>query len=331
MDLSLTLNAELSTLGEFLTILQRWERSASLEERVTMMEELTFMFSSNLKRSEDYQGSTYSMSTATTQMLSLVTQTLERVGSMQLRMATLFVVDSAALQTEVITRARLIRSGLLLWPARMPILFGRMLKAWIRERYASALPAYRPTPATVIGLIEIHTSTQESYWSIVGSILSFKNGWTMSLGSAQKIGECAARGCRTHSLLVVWAELLSRALGSPPPLPPLRSGRQPARGPHPTVAWANILLEGSLSAYSDRQGLAKPCGQGVLANTPTSEDYSAWMSPLKTSTMPYSTICREDSNFSMDTNFGWAVNLNSTQQTNIRESDSYNGEGSQSG
>ena len=209
--------------------------------------------------------------------------------------------------------------------------FGRMLKAWIRERYASALPAYRPTPATVIGLIEIHTSTQESYWSIVGSILSFKNGWTMSLGSAQKIGECAARGCRTHSLLVVWAELLSRALGSPPPLPPLRSGRQPARGPHPTVAWANILLEGSLSAYSDRQGLAKPCGQGVLANTPTSEDYSAWMSPLTTSTMPYSTICREDSNFSMDTNFGWAVNLNSTQQTNIRESDSYNGEGSQSG
>ena len=105
MDLSLTLNAELSTLGEFLTILQRWERSASLEERVTMMEELTFMFSSNLKRSEDYQGSTYSMSTATTQMLSLVTQTLERVGSMQLRMATLFVVDSAALQTEVITVA----------------------------------------------------------------------------------------------------------------------------------------------------------------------------------------------------------------------------------
>ena len=40
---------------------------------------------------------------------------------------------------------------------------------------------------------------------------------------------------------------------------------------------------------------------------------------------------QEDSNFSMDTNFGWAVNLNSTQQTNIRESDSYNGEGSQSG
>ena len=48
---------------------------------------------------------------------------------------------------------------------------------------------------------------------------------------SSKIGECAARGCRTHSLLVVWAELLSRALGSPPPLPPLRSGRQPARAP----------------------------------------------------------------------------------------------------
>ena len=127
------------------------------------------------------------------------------------------------------------------------------------------------------------------------------------------------------------SERVRRGPTSAPTLPPLRSGRQPARGPHPTVAWANILLEGSLSAYSDRQGLAKPCGQGVLANTPTSEDYSAWMSPLKTSTMPYSTICREDSNFSMDTNFGWVVNLNSTQQTNTRESDSYNGEGSQSG
>ena len=200
MDLSLTLNAELDPWRVLDHFTKMGAESASLEERVTMMEELTFMFSSNLKRSEDYQGSTYSMSTATTQMLSLVTQTLERVGSMQLRMATLFVVDSAALQTEVISRARLIRSGLLLWPARMPILFGRMLKAWIRERYASALPAYRPTPATVIGLIEIHTSTQESYWSIVGSILSFKNGWTMSLGSAQKIGVSELREAAGHIL-----------------------------------------------------------------------------------------------------------------------------------
>ena len=194
------------------------------------MEELTFMFSSNLKRSEDYQGSTYSMSTATTQMLSLVTQTLERVGSMQLRMATLFVVDSAALQTEVISRARLIRSGLLLWPARMPILFGRMLKAWIRalclsftslQAYASH--RYRPDRNPYVHPGELLVDSRE--------YPQLQEWVDNELRVSSKIGECAARGCRTHSLLVVWAELLSRALGSPPPLPPLRSGRQPARGP----------------------------------------------------------------------------------------------------
>ena len=195
------------------------------------MEELTFMFSSNLKRSEDYQGSTYSMSTATTQMLSLVTQTLERVGSMQLRMATLFVVDSAALQTEVISRARLIRSGLLLWPARMPILFGRMLKAWIREALclsftslqAYASHRYRPDRNPYVHPGELLVDSRE--------YPQLQEWVDNELRVSSKIGECAARGCRTHSLLVVWAELLSRALGSPPPLPPLRSGRQPARGP----------------------------------------------------------------------------------------------------
>ena len=176
MDLSLTLNAELSTLGEFLTILQRWERSASLEERVTMMEELTLCFSSNLKRSEDSGVHIFDVDGYHPNVVPGYSN--PRKG------------------WEYATKDGDIVCGGLGCPSDGSDIEGKTDSKWAvivaspdadtfwenvkslgsESVMPQLLPAYRPTPATVIGLIEIHTSTQESYWSIVGSILSFKNG-----------------------------------------------------------------------------------------------------------------------------------------------------------
>lgn len=117
------------------TCFQHMELSASLDERITLMEEFTSMLSSCSKESLSQEMSVSSMYEVSTQTLCVGTEHLRRVGIMRLKMETLSQEGShGQAQAEFL---RLAVSGLRFAWQRVERNFLICVKGWLLGHYSA--------------------------------------------------------------------------------------------------------------------------------------------------------------------------------------------------
>lgn len=135
-----TVNVEDLILGPLQTISTCFERSASLDERNTLMEVLISMLSSISEDVFDPDEPTSLMYQATIQTYRHLSELRRVDGTMQSRMVTLSLEGlQGRAEWELL---RIARSGMKSRTLRMMELFGSVLYGWIRKR------SLRPTPTS---------------------------------------------------------------------------------------------------------------------------------------------------------------------------------------
>lgn len=175
MDSSLTLSAMDSTLTELCVILETLERSASLEEKHTKMEEFISMLSSCSNGSIGQEMSVTSMWTDATQTLSAVMAHQKRDGIMRRKMVTLWEEDlNDRAEMEYL---RLARSGLSLSWQEIETAFLRCARTWLLGHYSvTSLPS-DVTPTGGFASVPLPTNILMAYYSAQEGILISMRGY----------------------------------------------------------------------------------------------------------------------------------------------------------
>jgi hypothetical protein len=162
--------------SQWLTILHRWDLSASLGEKIMLMEEFTYMLSQCGNRNSAHETLENSMYADTIQTWSLVMVLQRRVGTMRRKMETLWA-EGLSDRAEA-DWVKLLQSG-----ARSSLLnllssFGMLLHAWTHVRFAAASSRSRSLlPGSTDPTLPSMRHRQE-YRSTQANWLDYHNGLT---------------------------------------------------------------------------------------------------------------------------------------------------------
>lgn len=148
MSSSPTLNRRDLTGGPLWTTFQRWEESASSQEKITLMEELISTFSATSDGSLEVERLIYSMWTIITQTLNLLKAHQRRATTTRSRMATLSAEALADQMPAELEIATLILDGLKLRVLKIENSFGNLFIVWIQKVQRALL---RNSQSTVTG------------------------------------------------------------------------------------------------------------------------------------------------------------------------------------
>lgn len=181
MDCSHMLNAEISMASTLWSSFHHWQRSVSLEESCTRMEEFTSTCLSTSDGGFDLESQAYLMWEASTQTLVLLREHLTRDTNTRLRMETLSAEASPSrtasrAEAEI---ARLIRSGLKLRVQKVERSFGAFSTNWIRNRLRATSILCRSTPSgnlqRCLPCMSHHQALASSMEKLTGEMIGYRS------------------------------------------------------------------------------------------------------------------------------------------------------------
>lgn len=162
-----TLSVETFNLSDLWSISQRWDRTSSSDERLTLMEELTCTSLQISNGSFEVDRLLYLMWTVTTRTSHLVRVHQRRVTTMRSRMETLSEGLSQDLNPAELEMGRLAINGLSLRMQRLVTSFGSWLTNWIRSLQSALSTNSRNGATGDLHLYALPISTHEelNLWS----------------------------------------------------------------------------------------------------------------------------------------------------------------------
>lgn len=156
---------------------RRWDIAASLAEKITRMEELTFMLLSTSATNDDLDDLMFSMWQAATRILALLKGHRLRVGSMLLRMETLYGPDWRDLDRPEIEIATLLLNGLRSRLQAIDNRFGILFTNWIPKVRHVLSPNFQNT-VTGSSLLTLPTmNTPDPSHSLLENLTAEINGY----------------------------------------------------------------------------------------------------------------------------------------------------------
>ena len=196
MDSSPTLNAVTSTLYTLSITLETLELSASLDEKITKMEEFTSMLSSCSNGSLSQEMSVFSMWTDATQMLSVVMVHRKRVGIMRRSMGMWSEADwkGQAERAFLSLANRGLQSSFL----EVETSFLMLARDWLREHFCvTSLPS-DVMPIGSIEYIQSPILTLSTYNSLRRSFQSSSHGYNKTWWDLEIVVSLARRLTTAH-------------------------------------------------------------------------------------------------------------------------------------
>jgi len=221
MSSSLTLNAATWIPGLYTTLLHHFQLSASLDEKLTLMEVLTSTLSWISGERSTSETLDDSMLRASTRMYNHAVAHRKRCSTMRSRTETLSQEDSVPSST--IMFRQLVTSGLESHMRQLWTNFGTLFESWHRERFVATSTPSEPMPNGTIDPRLLHTSTPRPFDLALREFQSSMNGYvTICL---ELVSDCLAR-----------RPMLPRPINGAPrgslpkgPLPPRGRGLEGAR------------------------------------------------------------------------------------------------------